>query len=181
MSELSYPDPELTDGVIRLRRWTEDDLDCIEEAGQDPRIPRGTTVPRSFTVEEGKAFIHRQWNRRTSGQGISQAIADAATDRAVGLMWLALRPQPGVAGLGYWVVPSARGNGVAARAVRLVTSWGLRRLALARVEAWVEPDNVASQRTLLAAGFEREGVLRSFLSLDEHRADVVVFSRIADM
>jgi len=51
---------------------------------------------------------------------------------------------------------------------------------MARVEAWVEPDNAASLRVLGAAGFTREGVLRSFLSYQRRRADAVVFSRIAE-
>lgn len=177
--ELFYPNPELTDGVVRLRRWAEDDLRCVEQASHDHRIPRGTSVPASFTVEEGTAFIHRQWSRITDGRGISQAIVWAETNRAIGLIWLALRPQPGVGGLGYWLVPNARGQRLAGRAVRLVTSWGLRDLHLARIEAWVEPDNLASQRTLQAAGFAREGVLHSFLSSGDGNSDAVVFSRIA--
>lgn len=180
MPTLAYPDPVLDDGTLRLRPWAEDDIGCVEEAGQDPLIPLYTTVPPVFTPEEGVAFVHRQWSRLTDGQGVSLAIADQATDRAVGLVILTVQPQTGVAGIGYWIVPSARGGRRASRAVRLATAWGLDRLGFARVEAWVEPDNVASQRTLLAAGFEREGVLRSFLTFGDRRADAVVFSRIAD-
>jgi hypothetical protein len=46
---LAYPDPPLTDGVVVLRRWAQDDLSCVEEATQDPDIPKGTTVPATFT------------------------------------------------------------------------------------------------------------------------------------
>jgi RimJ/RimL family protein N-acetyltransferase len=49
---------------------------------------------------------------------------------------------------------------------------------LARIEAWVEPDNEASQRVLEANGFQREGLLRSFLVLGSRRTDVFVYSRI---
>lgn len=45
--------------------------------------------------------------------------------------------------------------------------------------AFPEPDNIASHRTLEAAGFQREGVLRDFLALGDRRADAVVFSRLA--
>lgn len=179
-TDLSYPDPELTEGGIRLRRWAETDIGCVEQASHDPRIPEATTVPASYTAEEGRAFVRRQWSRLTAGQGVSLAIAEVATDRAIGLAYLSTRPQPGVAGLGYWVVPGARRRGHATRAADLLTSWGLSHLGLVRVEAWVEPDNLASQRTLLAAGFRREGVLRRFLLLGDRRADAVVLSRIAD-
>lgn len=174
---LAYPDPALTDGVVLLRPWTEDDLDCVRDAGTDTRIPAGTTVPAVFTPGEGMAFVSRQRQRIETGEGVSLAIADALTDRACGLIWLAVRPQPGVMGLGYWVVPSARCHGVGTRALRLAVGWALSDVGVARVEAWVEPGNVASQRLLVATGFTREGVLRSFLSCNDGRSDAVVFSR----
>ncbi len=171
--------PDLTDGVVRLRPWTYGDLDCVRQAAADPRVRVGTTVPAAFTREAGEAFVRRQRRRAADGKGWSSAITDAATDRALGLLWLGARPQPGVVGLGYWVVPGARRRGWARRAVRTATDWALGQGGMARVEAWVEPDNTPSQQLLTACGFVREGVLRSFLQFGERRADVVVYSRIA--
>jgi hypothetical protein len=76
---LDYPNPELRSGLVCLRKWTYEDLACIEAASSDPRIPQGTTVPAHYTEEEGRAFIERQWGRQTKGQGLSLAIADAKT------------------------------------------------------------------------------------------------------
>ena len=94
------------------------------------------------------------------------------------MVWLGVRPQPRVFGIGYWVVPAARGRGLARRAVRLATRWALLQ-GVARVEAWVEPDNEPSHHVLRAAGFQREGVLRSFLAFEARRADAVVYSCVA--
>lgn len=175
----TYPTPDLSDDMVRLRRWSERDLDCVEQAGRDIRIPIGTTVPAIFSREAGLGFIHRQWQRIENGEGISLAITEASTDRAVGLVFLGVRPQAGVMGLGYWVVPDARGRGIGTRAVRLASAWALDVAGVARVEAWVEPTNAASVRLLVSAGFRREGLLRSFLSFGDRRADVIVFSRTA--
>jgi RimJ/RimL family protein N-acetyltransferase len=161
-----------------LRPWAAGDIGCIREAAADEAILEGTTVPGPFTEEAALAFIARQLGRAEEGEGLSLAIADAATGLARGLIWLGVRPQPGVLGIGYWVVPAARGAGLARRAVRLATRWSLLQGA-ARVEAWVEPGNEASQRVLRAAGFQREALLRSFLGFETRRADAVVFSRIA--
>jgi RimJ/RimL family protein N-acetyltransferase len=174
MPDLAYP-TDLADGVVRLRPWTATDLGCVEQAAEDPRILEVTSVPARYTRESGLAFIGRQHERLTSGQAVSVAIADHDTDEALGLAILQPRPQPGVAGLGYWIVPKARRRGLAGRAVGLMTGWGLTDFA--RVEAWVEPDNTASQRVLESNGFEREGLLRSFLVLGTRRADVLVYSR----
>ncbi|MFI6823990.1 GNAT family N-acetyltransferase [Micromonospora sp. NPDC050187] len=178
---LAYPVVDLTDGAVRLRPWREDDLDCIRAAAQDPRILEATTVPEVFSVDAGRAFVRRKWSRADSGEGVSLAIADAGTDQALGSVVLMLRPQPGVAGLGYWLIPSALGRGIATRAARLVSSWALDVAGILRVEAWVEPDNEASRRVLTGAAFEQEeGVLRSFLAFPGRRADAVVFSKIRD-
>ena len=137
-------------------------------------------MPVTFTVEEGLAFIHRQWGRAEKGEGLSLALADAVTNEANGLAVLMHRPQPGVVGLGYWVIPRARGRGFAARAARLLSTWALRDEGMARVEAWVEAGNAASQRVLQAAGFTHEGVLRSFLSYEDQRVDALVFSQTTE-
>lgn len=109
---------------------------------------------------------------------MSLAIHARQPDRAVGLVVVMLRPQPGVVGLGYWIVPSARGTGAAKAAARLASTWALDTAGFARVEAWVEPDNIASQAVLDAAGFEREGRLRAFLPSGAGRSDVYVYSRV---
>lgn len=126
------------------------------------------------------AWIARQHSRTRSGAGWSLAITERATGAAVGCVVLIRRPQRGVAGVGYWVVPAARGHGYASRAVGLLTCWGLTVAGLARVEAWVEPGNDASVRLLRRCGFEPEGRLRSFLSFPPRRADALVFSRVRD-
>ena len=175
---LPYPEPPLSNGRIGLRRWLETDLECIREASADAEIPRGTSVPATFTSSEGLAFIHRQWTRSRDGVAVSQAIVEAHNDRAIGLLILSRRPQLRVGGLGYWIIPTARGNGAATSAVRLITPWAFDVLALQRLEAWVEPQNVVSQQVLLDAGFEQEGRLRNFFSTVTGPADALVFSTV---
>jgi RimJ/RimL family protein N-acetyltransferase len=53
---------------------------------------------------------------------------------------------------------------------------GLDRRGLERVEALVEPDNVASQRVLEQVGFRHEGHLRSYLVFDARRTDALIYS-----
>jgi RimJ/RimL family protein N-acetyltransferase len=173
---LSCPDPPLTDGVVVLRRWAESDLGCVEEASRDPEIPQGTTVPASFTVAEGLAWIERQWGRADNGEGLSQAIADAGSGEALGAIVLMHRRQPGTAEIGYWLIERARGRRLATRAVALLAPWALTHAGLERIEALVEPDNVASRRVLESVGFRREGRLRSYLVFETRRADALIYS-----
>jgi [ribosomal protein S5]-alanine N-acetyltransferase len=93
-------------------------------------------------------------------------------------MWVGLRPQGHVGGLGYWVVPPERGQGVATAAVRLAVPWALHALDLHRLKAWVEPENLASQCVLHSTGFQLEGRLRNFLTIGDGPSDALVFSAI---
>ena len=176
--QLNDPSPLIGERVT-LRRWSFNDLDCIEEASRDPRIPAGTTVPAAFTPAAGRSFIERQWSRFDNAEGISLAIHANEIDRAVGLVVMLRRPQPGVIGLGYWIVPSARRFGYATVAATLASTWAITSGGFARIEAWVEPDNYASQHVLSAAGFDNEGRLRSFLTTGSTRSDALVYSRVA--
>jgi ribosomal-protein-alanine N-acetyltransferase len=172
---LAYPDPPLTDNVVVLRRWARDDLGCLAEATQDPDIPKGTTVPATFTPAEGLAWIERQWSRHDEGTGLSQAIADAVWDEALGAGVLMAR-KPGSVEIGYWLIPRARGRGFGSRAVGLLARWAVTEAELARVEALVVPDIIASQRVLEKAGFRREGHLRAYLVFERQRADALIYS-----
>ena len=173
---LSYPDPPLGDGAVLLRRWTESDIGCVEEASWDPRIPEGTTVPPTFTVADGLAWIQRQWGRADKGEGLSLAIADATSAEALGAIVLMFRRQPGTVDIGYWLIERARGRRLASHAVALLARWALTDAGLARVEALVEPGNTASQAVLESVGFRREGRLRSYLVFSTRRADALIYS-----
>lgn len=179
MNGLSYPDPPLSDGAIRLRPWTLHDLSAVEQAGHDPYVPATTTVPASYSEEAGRAWIERQWQRLSDGLGIVLCIADAPTDEPLGMIALWVRDMAqGRASFGYWVVPRARGRGAATTAVRLLGTWAFVTLNVARLEILVEPDNAASQRVAERAGFQREGLLRAYKEFHGRRLDLIMFARL---
>jgi RimJ/RimL family protein N-acetyltransferase len=101
---------------------------------------------------ESVARAEEQWR---SGTGAPFVIADAADDRALGLVNLQLGEEATIA---VSVFPEARGRGIAPRALRLAAEWGLEDLGLECVIAEAAPDNEASIRAIEKAGFERDGV-----------------------
>jgi RimJ/RimL family protein N-acetyltransferase len=180
VSSLRLPDPPLSDGRIMLRPWRIADLAVIELASRDPEITVGTSVPTPYTEAAGDAWLTRQHAQREQRTGISLAIAEVGTDRALGyvgvsgIVWRHLRGS-----LGYWVAAARRGQGIASAAVGLLVPWVFSGLGLVRVEALVALDNQASRRVLEANGFEREGVLRSYYELQGVWSDMIVFSRLS--
>ncbi|WP_338676727.1 GNAT family protein [Streptomyces sp. SCSIO 30461] len=109
-------------------------------------------------------------SRDTSGSGYPFVIVRVEDGRPLGTVGLWLKESDeGRASLGYWVVGSARGQGVAAEALRAVAAWALGDLQIPRLQLYVEPWNAASQRTAERVGFRREGLLRSCRSVQRRR------------
>ena len=83
------------------------------------------------------------------------------------------------ASLGYWMGEPYIGQGVMSRAVEAVCHHGFKRLALMRIEAACLPENLASMRVLEKTGFDREGLVRSYLSIAGRRRDHLLFARLS--
>jgi [ribosomal protein S5]-alanine N-acetyltransferase len=169
---LGYPDPPLADDLVSLRAWRKTDIEAVVAASRDPYIPKVTSVPTPFTKGAGERWLERQDVRSRSGLGVSLTIADPASDEAVGAVVLMHRGR-GVYGLGYWLLPPARGRGRASRAVALVVGWAMGHPDVAELEALVEPWNERSARVVERAGFTRDRLLRGEVSVAGREADVV--------
>jgi [ribosomal protein S5]-alanine N-acetyltransferase len=63
--------------------------------------------------------------------------------------------------IGIALLPEHRGHGVGTTAQRLLVEYLFDNTPAHRLEAYTEVENVAEQRALEKAGFEREGVLRA--------------------
>ena len=80
--------------------------------------------------------------------------------------------------VGYWVgAPFAR-RGYTLAAVRDLTRFAFRRLALHRVEAACCPENIASRRLLETAGFGLEGRARAYLKINGAWRDHLLFGLV---
>ncbi len=168
--------PTLTDDRVRLRAFTPGDIGLIQAVASDPLIPLITSVPTDASAEAALDFIHRQHSRPETGEGYSFAIADAATDEAVGQIGLWPRAvDSGRASLGYWLGTAFRGRGYATAALTLVTDWAFSQ-DFERLELAVEPWNEGSWRLAERLGFQREGVMRSWQPVGDERKDMYLYA-----
>jgi RimJ/RimL family protein N-acetyltransferase len=174
--------PELPDEVrldgdrFRLRRLLPADADGLHELRADPEVRRWSD-PRELTIDEARAEVDAA--RAAWSEGSSALLAISALDESflgtIGLHWYGAKR----ASVGYDLVPSARGRGIATDAVRLLASWAFERFPeLVRLELWTAVGNEASERVAERAGFQREGVFRSRLPFGGELRDVTVFSRL---
>jgi RimJ/RimL family protein N-acetyltransferase len=85
-----------------------------------------------------------------------------------------------VAEIGYRVLPSARGRGVATQMVDAVTRWAFTERGLARVQLEHAVPNLPSCRVAVSAGFAPEGTARSAYAVpDGTREDCHIHGRLA--
>lgn len=164
-------DELVSDGVVTLRGWREQDADSVYEACQDPELLFWLpALPRPYTREHALAFV------RGEHEVGPHAYAIVREGDVIGSIGMDVnRHRSGR--IGYWCASNARGRGVATRALRLLSRYALEELGLLRLELMTDPDNGASQRVAEKVGYRREGVLRSHLDHpDGRRRDSVMFS-----
>lgn len=167
--------PRLECEHLILRAFGPEDVSTVLEASTDPRIPAITTVPSHPDSAAAAVFIQRQHQRAETGEGYSFAIATAAGEAAIGQigLWPLSRER---ASIGYWIVPSARGRGVATSALVALSRWGLELPGVHRLELYAEPRNRGSCRTAEKAGYYREGLLRGWQEVHGERRDMYMYS-----
>jgi RimJ/RimL family protein N-acetyltransferase len=168
--------PRLTDGVLVLDAFAFDDVPAHVAGEDDEHARRFGWFPLRSTEATARGAI-QQWNADWANDGDTRSFAarEAASGELVGGCQLRFRGD-GVMQLAYWIFPHRRGRGYAQRAVELVCGFAFDRLGIERVEAIVEPDNLASRGVLTAVGFVEEGVLRNRGSFPEGRRDMVMYS-----
>ncbi len=81
--------------------------------------------------------------------------------------------------IGYWIGERFAGRGLMLDALLLVVDFGFETLRLHRIEAACIPGNKRSIRVLEKAGFQREGLLRSFLRINGKWQDHYLYALIA--
>ena len=81
--------------------------------------------------------------------------------------------------IGYWCGRPYTRQGQTLAAVQAVCDFAFRSLGLHRVEAACIPDNAASRRLLVKAGFEEEGYARAYLKINGAWRDHVLFGLVS--
>jgi [ribosomal protein S5]-alanine N-acetyltransferase len=170
--------PTLRGDSVLVRAFTHVDIGVLQEVAEDPIISKITTVPAIYDEATAIAYIERQHDRLRSGEGYSFAICRSDHEHAVGQIGIWLTDlAKGRATVGYWIAGSARGAGLAGRALSLVSGWAFEMLPVHRLTAYVEPWNVGSIRTAESAGYAVEGLLRHWELVDGEPKDMLSMYR----
>ncbi|WCZ34302.1 MULTISPECIES: GNAT family N-acetyltransferase [Corynebacterium] len=152
--------PLLRDTELTLLPWRDVEslpgvrADIIASCN-DPVMVRWTTVPHPYTPEHADEFL------AVVPEGVERwaYVVDVRHSGNIEL-------RPGGV-LGYNTAPWARGQGLTARALRLVAAHAYTQ-GLRRLELHIAVDNAASRRTAEKAGFTYDGLLPDPVRLRGH-------------
>ncbi|HEY1716557.1 MAG TPA: GNAT family N-acetyltransferase [Solirubrobacteraceae bacterium] len=147
---------------VRLREWRPDDSSAITAILDDPNVLRWSDIAQ-IGAERWVA------DQREGRRGPSMAVCESTSDRIVGKVQLklpgrasaattcaAISPDDHPVGeLSYWVLPDARGRGVAAAAAAAMLDIAREMTDVHTVVLDIETDNLASIRVA-----ERVGAIR---------------------
>jgi RimJ/RimL family protein N-acetyltransferase len=176
-----FPD-ELRIDELLIRPPVDADVEAIAPAFVDPAVGGEASMPPFDEQMLRWALQNQIPELKARGVLSPYVIADTATEAILGGLTLHhFDPLRDGIEVGYWLFVSARGRGVATRAVRAAVEHGFAN-GIYRVEAHVRIGNAASERVLERLGFQREGVKRRFLrhGEDDQRYDATLFALLAD-
>jgi RimJ/RimL family protein N-acetyltransferase len=158
-----------SDAPAYARAFTEDaDLGRLLGKEQDPN-----EADARLRVEEAA-------ERAKVGAGVELAICAASEDAFLGdvllhsLSWTNRRGE-----LGFWLLPGARGRGLACAAMECMLKWAFDELAIERMEIATIPENGAAIELARRLGFQEEGLLRKRNLERGQLVDLTVFGLLA--
>ena len=174
---LSVPTDGIRASGVVLRFPSLEHVDEILPAFTDPELREAGNLP-AFGREELLASIDELPALAERGRLLALTALDAETGEVVGGGTLHhLDAERAIVEIGYFVLPHARGRGVATTIARLLSGHAFS-LGIKRVAAYVNVGNTASERVVERAGLTREGVVRSMPKPDGRRIDKTLFSQL---
>lgn len=179
--------PTLKSDTLTMRPIRPSDAEDIFRAVQDPDIPKFTTLPSDYPIDLAIEFANTR--AATSFANKSELVFVIEDSRLAnssypyssgfaGVMSLHTIDIPNHrAEIGYWLAKEARGKKICTMAAELLTEYGLMTIGFRRIDGIVDVRNEPSKAALLNAGFEFEGIMKSYVTRrDGSQIDMALFA-----
>jgi len=143
--------PDLETPRLRLHALAADEAEALA-AGQ---LPAGWAYAPGYPLPDTRDGVGLYLRHGDQAYGF-HFVVRLEDDLVIGEIGFVAPPRRGVVMIGYAIVPSARRQGYATEAIAVLTAWSLAQPGVDRVRAQTLPDNEASIRALLRAGFDED-------------------------
>lgn len=172
--------PRMSDLSIRLRPVAEDDLAMFRRLATEPHA-----IGLDWAgFRDAQAPARRFATDGYLGQEDGRLMVEAEEDRAAtGFVSYRAGLYAGMAK--YWeigivLLPEWRGRGIGWRAQAMLCDYLFSHSPAQRIQAGTHAENVAEQKSLVKAGFQFEGVIRSCEFRAGQWRDGYLYSRLRD-
>ncbi|MCK5129575.1 MAG: GNAT family N-acetyltransferase [Clostridiales bacterium] len=158
--------PRIETERLVLRKTMEDDIDAILEYTQDNeyfKYTDGVLNTKEIAQNMIQAYNCVAYNEK---KFLHWGICLKSNNHFIGRIYMFNPEGNGAVGrkidIGFEISQYHGRNGYAAEAIRAVTEHGFREMGLVRIQALIIPENIASIRACIKAGYIEEGKLRNF-------------------
>jgi [ribosomal protein S5]-alanine N-acetyltransferase len=162
------------DEKISFKKLSSEDLEYFYVWASDPEVTKSMTWEAYTSKSEAEKFLkevaeNHPWFKAICFEGIP-----------VGSITLT----PGKdcssckAELGYVLAKAYWGRGITTAAVKQAIEIGFKDLEIQRIEAFVDPENIASQKVLTKSGMNCEGLLKNYTIFKSCVRDRYIYSKI---
>ncbi len=158
---------------VTLRKLDREDLKHFYVWASDPEVAKTKACEAITSLDEAEKFLIEVAEKHPYFKTI------CLDDLPIGSVTLLPVKEPRVckAELGYVLSRAYWGKGIATRAVQMVLESGFEELGVNRIEAFVEPSNLASQKVLAKAGMTCEGLLKNHVFYKGSIRDRFIYSK----
>ncbi len=164
----------LSEGIV-LRPWSAGDAIRLAEIANNKKIADNLQdmFPFPYSVKDA-----RSWLNTVAGIDPPRNFAIVLDGVVVGNIGLITKEDIHRRNIeiGYFLDERHWGKGLAARAVRAITSYAFSNFDVVRVYAETFSDNIRSRRTLEKAGFQLEATLRNYVIKNGVTKDACIYS-----
>jgi RimJ/RimL family protein N-acetyltransferase len=190
---IDAPQNRMGDGVVSLAPFELADAVTVMKWDADPEVQHWYDWPLTPAWNDPDTYEARHAHAEQVVRdqpaawdaGKQFAFIIHAAETGEGLGWIDLQPRgQGRGNLSYGVLTEHRSKGAATRSVVLACRYAFEVLRWARLEICAIADNTASRRVAVKAGFELEGVLRSYGAFENYepllgqRFDWAIYGRL---
>jgi len=170
--------PILTSGQLLLRRITPVDAGRLYDNFSRDEVTEFFDLPTFQSIDEADQLVVEWEDRYQKKEAIRWAITFSDDpDRLIGTCGFHnFALEHARAEIGYELDPNYWQKGIMTTAVSRIIQFGFEQFNLNRIEAFIDPDNVASRRLLNKLALRSEGILRDYFFEKGRYVDGEIFA-----
>jgi len=153
--------PELNTNRLFLREISQEDAEAIFDYFSMDIVTEYYDLETFDEIIEAKQLIKAFRHRYLENKAIRWGIVLKGENRLIGTCGFhSIEFEHDKLEIGYELHPTYWKRGIMTEAITAIIKIGFESMNANRIEAFYDPDNVASEQLLKKVGFQKEGVLR---------------------